>query len=371
MDGAIARRLLAGGLAIGLLADVALDGPALGLNVPLLAAAILALGWSFRRRGTGAGPAGRLAAAGGHRPRRVRRRPWRPVPGVARRGRIRRIHRRIAGRDVRADGHPAIGIGGRDDGGLDARIGRRGRVPGDRSRAAQDGRPAAARPGAGEVGAARAPACRPDRPDLPDPVRLGRPDLRTLAGRHRRLAGGSREPVRAAAVHRVVCVAGRRPAVGGGVGDPGRRAVVARRRRPDRGRPAAGRSARGHRGAGRPGHRRSRRRRLRRAPDRLPVRWARHARGGGHDLQRLRAARILRAGRRRVPGRGGGGRARDDRGAPDAPVPGRAPGPAGVDRGRPRLGGAAPAAVPGCVWLDGAPAVRADDDRHARRHARC
>jgi Domain of unknown function (DUF4153) len=51
LDGAIARRLLAGGLAIGLLADVALDGPALGLNVPLLAATILALGWSFRRRG--------------------------------------------------------------------------------------------------------------------------------------------------------------------------------------------------------------------------------------------------------------------------------------------------------------------------------
>ena len=50
MDGAIARRLLAGGLVIGLLAD-AVDGPALGLNVPLLAATIVALGWSFRRRG--------------------------------------------------------------------------------------------------------------------------------------------------------------------------------------------------------------------------------------------------------------------------------------------------------------------------------
>ncbi len=159
---------------------------------------------------------------------------------------------RVAGRDVRAGGHPAIGFGGRDDGGLDARIGRRGRGQGRRRRAAHDRRAAAARPGAREVVAARAPACHPDRPDLPDPVRLGRPDLRTLAGRHRRLAGGSREPVRAAAVHRVVCVAGGGPAVGGGVGDPGRRAVVARRRGPDRGRPAAGRSARGHRGAGRP-----------------------------------------------------------------------------------------------------------------------
>ena len=56
MDGAIARRLLAAGLAIGLLADVALDGPALGLNVPLLVATILALGWSLRRRGRAPDP---------------------------------------------------------------------------------------------------------------------------------------------------------------------------------------------------------------------------------------------------------------------------------------------------------------------------
>src|SRR6476659_5800233 len=42
LDGAIARRLLAGGLAIGLLADIVLDGPALGLNVPLLAVTVLA-----------------------------------------------------------------------------------------------------------------------------------------------------------------------------------------------------------------------------------------------------------------------------------------------------------------------------------------
>jgi len=56
LDGAIARRLLAGGLAIGLLADIVLDGPALGLNVPLLAVTVLALGWAVRRRGRAPDP---------------------------------------------------------------------------------------------------------------------------------------------------------------------------------------------------------------------------------------------------------------------------------------------------------------------------
>jgi len=51
LDGAIARRLLAGGLAVGLLAEFVLDGPALGLNVMLVVAATLSLGWALRRRG--------------------------------------------------------------------------------------------------------------------------------------------------------------------------------------------------------------------------------------------------------------------------------------------------------------------------------
>jgi len=56
LDRPIARRLLAGGLAFGLLAELVLDGPAYGLNIPILAGAILALGWSFRRRGRAPDP---------------------------------------------------------------------------------------------------------------------------------------------------------------------------------------------------------------------------------------------------------------------------------------------------------------------------
>ncbi len=50
MDRSIARRLLAGGLALGLLAELVLDGPAYGLNIVILVAATLAAGWLLRRR---------------------------------------------------------------------------------------------------------------------------------------------------------------------------------------------------------------------------------------------------------------------------------------------------------------------------------
>ena len=50
MDRSIARRLLAGGLALGLLAELVLDGPAYGLNILILVAALLATGWVLRRR---------------------------------------------------------------------------------------------------------------------------------------------------------------------------------------------------------------------------------------------------------------------------------------------------------------------------------
>lgn len=56
MDRPIARGVLAGGLALGILAEIVLDGPAYGLNIPILTAAILALGWSFRRRGRALDP---------------------------------------------------------------------------------------------------------------------------------------------------------------------------------------------------------------------------------------------------------------------------------------------------------------------------
>ena len=51
MDRPLARRLLLVALPIGVLADVLLDGPALGVNVVVLVAALLAAGWWFRRPG--------------------------------------------------------------------------------------------------------------------------------------------------------------------------------------------------------------------------------------------------------------------------------------------------------------------------------
>lgn len=56
MDRSIARRLLVGGLALGLLAELVLDGPAFGLNVVILVAAILGTGWLLRRAGRAPDP---------------------------------------------------------------------------------------------------------------------------------------------------------------------------------------------------------------------------------------------------------------------------------------------------------------------------
>ncbi len=50
MDRSVARRLLVAGLLIGVLAEVVLDGPAYGLNVPIVVAALLGTGWLLRRR---------------------------------------------------------------------------------------------------------------------------------------------------------------------------------------------------------------------------------------------------------------------------------------------------------------------------------
>ena len=49
MDRSTARRLAAGGLAIGVLAELLLDGPAFGINVPIVVAATLAVAWLLRR----------------------------------------------------------------------------------------------------------------------------------------------------------------------------------------------------------------------------------------------------------------------------------------------------------------------------------
>jgi hypothetical protein len=56
MDRSLARRLLLAALAIGLLAEIALDGPALGLSAPVLTALMLGAAWLFRRRGRNPDP---------------------------------------------------------------------------------------------------------------------------------------------------------------------------------------------------------------------------------------------------------------------------------------------------------------------------
>jgi hypothetical protein len=56
LDRSIARLLLAGGLALGLLAELFLDGAAYGLNIVILVAAVLGAGWLLRRRGRAPDP---------------------------------------------------------------------------------------------------------------------------------------------------------------------------------------------------------------------------------------------------------------------------------------------------------------------------
>jgi hypothetical protein len=51
VDRSIARRVLATGGALGVIADLVLDGPAYGINVALLVAASLGAGWMLRRPG--------------------------------------------------------------------------------------------------------------------------------------------------------------------------------------------------------------------------------------------------------------------------------------------------------------------------------
>ena len=56
MERPLARRILVLALAIGLAAELLLDGHAPGLNIPLLVAAVLATGWLVRRRGRAPDP---------------------------------------------------------------------------------------------------------------------------------------------------------------------------------------------------------------------------------------------------------------------------------------------------------------------------
>ena len=56
MDRSIARRLLAAGLLIGVLAEMVLDGPAYGLNIVIVVVALLGAGWLLRRPGRAPDP---------------------------------------------------------------------------------------------------------------------------------------------------------------------------------------------------------------------------------------------------------------------------------------------------------------------------
>ena len=56
MDRPLARRILAAALVIGIVAELALDGPAWGLNIPILVVLVLVAGWAVRRRGRAPDP---------------------------------------------------------------------------------------------------------------------------------------------------------------------------------------------------------------------------------------------------------------------------------------------------------------------------
>ena len=55
-DRSVARRVLLAGLALGLLAELTLDGPAFGIGVPIVVAAVLGVGWLARRPGRALDP---------------------------------------------------------------------------------------------------------------------------------------------------------------------------------------------------------------------------------------------------------------------------------------------------------------------------
>lgn len=55
-EGTVAGRVLLAGLALGILAELAFDGPAFGIGVPTMVAAVLVAGWSVRRRGRALDP---------------------------------------------------------------------------------------------------------------------------------------------------------------------------------------------------------------------------------------------------------------------------------------------------------------------------
>jgi hypothetical protein len=56
MDRSLARRIILAAFAVGVLAEVTMDGLAVGINVPIVTAVMLAMAWAFRRRGRALDP---------------------------------------------------------------------------------------------------------------------------------------------------------------------------------------------------------------------------------------------------------------------------------------------------------------------------
>ncbi len=299
-------------LAIGVLADIALDGPAFGLNLPLLTAAMLAAAWLLRRPGRAPDP---LDA-------------WLPVSAlvlaafVAVRADPFVTFLDIAGAAVfmgasvaafsglavtrrsatRRHGHGRLGARGR---------GCRSRPCAACRATGRDGR-SPARSGLVRACGTRAHPGGPARADLRGPVRLGRSDLQPRFPGRDALPHRSRRPAGPGDLRAGDRLAGRRPADRRGPRPSGAGTSVAGCRGPFRVRdPRA--VARHDRGARRPRRDRSHRRTLRRPAARVPVRWARHAGRRRHEVQRLRAARVLRARRSRRAGGRHPGRASNTR----------------------------------------------------------
>ena len=56
MTRTLARRILLGALLIGIVAEIVIDGQAVGINYPILTALVLAAAWVVRRRGRAPDP---------------------------------------------------------------------------------------------------------------------------------------------------------------------------------------------------------------------------------------------------------------------------------------------------------------------------
>ena len=266
MDRSIARRLLAGGLALGLLAELVLDGPAYGLNIVILVAATL--GGRMAAAPTRARPGPARCVAPGRR-RWSSRRSWRSAATRSSRSSTRVGALAFAGASLVAfsglGGHAPVGVGDRGDGRLDARGQPWPVRPARRPAARPAGRrsPVAASRRATRA-ASDAASCSgiPLAAHLRGPVRVRRPDLPARARRPPRLPDRPRRRSPGGCCSRSPCAW-----LAAGVlsvsalGIPARRARPRSARRPGRGDRRADRRPRCRRGARHPRRHRPRRRR--------------------------------------------------------------------------------------------------------------